>query len=236
VTGVVKDEYYYCWNNNNISYIFKALETSNDIGRGFHATSAADVYFVREDKYSANHRLVYFDLEVGPQYFKNYRKATKKEIELFESKNRIEFKKGEVYEAYNKEENLKYFFVAFEANNNAIASYCNVSDHRVARGGLFPFNFYTFKKATLEDLQTALYKYGKEWNVETKKLDITRVKYGNPYFYICDSGGIILQDTDDFLGVDDNRFKSKNYFHTEEAAEKYNKELVIFIDKFHEAN
>lgn len=235
VIGVVKDEYYYCWDKTH-EIIFKALETSNNLNNGIIATASTDNYCVGGDKFFTNSCLVYFSLDTSnPNSFRNYRKATKKEIELFESKNRVEFEKGEVYEAYNKEENLKYLFVAFETNNNAIASYCNVSDHRVARGGLFPFNFYTFKKATFEDLQTALYKYGKVWNSETEKLDIARIKYGIPYFYICDDGKI-AQDTDDFLKVDDDRFKAKNYFHTKEAAEKYKTELLKFIDKFHEAN
>lgn len=59
-----------------------------------------------------------------------------------------------------------------------------------------------------------------ECTCKAKEKVIGRVKEDEWYFYIDDTEGII-EDTDNYVTKDNNRWYLGNYFHTEKEAEKY---------------
>ena len=67
-----------------------------------------------------------------------------------------------------------------------------------------------------------LAKVNKRWNEETKAIEDVRwrAKEGGEYYYVIITYHLVEQTFDRYSSIDDNFYKSGNYFKTREAAEK----------------
>lgn len=67
-----------------------------------------------------------------------------------------------------------------------------------------------------------LAKVNKKWNAETKRIEDVRwrAKKGGEYYYIITTGYLVAHAFDRYSSIDDNFYKSGNYFKNRESAEK----------------
>ena len=67
-----------------------------------------------------------------------------------------------------------------------------------------------------------LAEVGKRWNKEDKTIEDVRwrAKEGGEYYYVITTYYLVEQTFDRYSSIDDNFYKSGNYFKTREAAEK----------------
>ena len=74
------------------------------------------------------------------------------------------------------------------------------------------------KKLLIEKLA----EVGKRWNPNTKQIEDVRwrAKEGGDYYYVITTSYLVEQTFDRYSSIDDNFYKSGNYFKTREAAEK----------------
>jgi len=99
----------------------------------------------------------------------------------------------------------------------------------------------TFRPATEEEKQllfSKLKEKGKRFNPDKMCIedDVWMPEYWGKYYYIT-GYGMILNDTNTSHNADEYRFSTGNYFKTEEAAEKVDKEalkahLKAFFDQY----
>ena len=74
------------------------------------------------------------------------------------------------------------------------------------------------KKLLIEKLA----EVGKRWNPNTKQIEDVRwrAKEGGEYYYVITTSYLVEQTFDRYSYIDDNLYKTDNYFKTREAAEK----------------
>lgn len=219
---------YYNFKYNNQTTGLKILIQIEKIGQG-KIIYQADICRAELNQFESNNRI-----SVSTDMLMHYSPMTEAEIREFELRRPIEIKVGSCYSLINSF-NSKFTMVCTEikditpnflaiSNDGVIIYDCLCSDLK--------------KLIPLKDdseLQELLYKRGKKYNHEAKKVERCRVKKGELFYFVntIDTVECEREECSDWAF---QMFENYNYFHSKESAEKYRKELKCFIENYNKQN
>ena len=110
----------------------------------------------------------------------------------------------------------------------------------LCRGPYFRWNeCHDWRLATDEEKQLLFDKMkeqGLRWNVEEKRVEKIRwrAQDGEKYYYVNDQGNVMVDEEDDDICFDQNRYEFGNYFCTKEQAKEAANRVKETLRKFHE--